>query len=67
MSIQEQVFRLEVPIDDVMQVEIIERERNLGRVKLCYRVRKALYVGCQSPYPSKSIGCDEREKEKIYL
>jgi len=42
MAVEKQVFRLQVAIDDVVRVQVVERERNLGRVELCDWVGKAL-------------------------
>lgn len=42
MSVQQQVLRFEIAVDDVHAMKIIQCQRNLGSVELCYRVGKAL-------------------------
>lgn len=42
---EQQVFGLEVAVDDVERVEVVERERDLGRVEFGDRVGEALAEG----------------------
>ena len=40
---QEDVLRFEVSVDDVFAVEVVERERDFGRVELRYGIWEALH------------------------
>lgn len=42
VAVEEQIFRLQVPVDDIVRVQIVEGERDFRRVELCDRIRKAL-------------------------
>jgi len=42
MTIEEQVFRFQVTVDNVVAVEVIQCERNLGGVKLSNGIRETL-------------------------
>ena len=42
VKIEQDVLRLEVAVDDVERVQVVERERDLGRVELGYGVRESL-------------------------
>lgn len=42
---EQQVFGLEVAVDDVERVQVVERERDLGRVEFGDRVGEALAGG----------------------
>lgn len=42
---EEDVFRLQVAVDDVERVEVVERKCNLGGKELCDRIWEALREG----------------------
>jgi hypothetical protein len=42
MAVQEQVFRLQIAVDDVVRVQVVEGQRDLGRVEFGDGVREAL-------------------------
>ena len=53
---EQNILGLEVAVDDVVRVEIVERERDLGRVELRDWVHKALKsLACVSP-------CEDQEE-----
>lgn len=43
IEIEENIFRLEVAIDDIQRMEVVERERDFCRVELGYGIWKALW------------------------
>ena len=42
VPVEQQVFRLQVTVDDVPRVQILERQRDFGSVELGHGVREAL-------------------------
>lgn len=42
MSIEQQVFGLQVAVDDVLLVKVVERQGDLGSIELCDRIGKSL-------------------------
>jgi hypothetical protein len=44
MAIQKQVLRLQVAVDDVLLVEVVERESDLSSIKLGNGVGEALHL-----------------------
>lgn len=46
---QQQVFRLEIPVDDVQRVEVVQSEGYLCGVELGYGVGEALLVSMAPP------------------
>jgi len=53
VSVEQQVFWFEITVDDVVRVEVVEGERDLGSVELGHWVREALiqsddiHVACE--------------------
>lgn len=52
VSIEQQILRLQIAVDDVVRVQVVERERDFRRVELCNRVGKALWGVSPSLLPS---------------
>lgn len=44
MSVEKQILRLEITVNNAMQVQVFERERNLGSVEFGDWVRESLQV-----------------------
>ena len=42
MAVEEQIFGLEIAVDDVLRMQVVERERHFGGVEFGYGVGKAL-------------------------
>ena len=42
VPVEQQVFRLEITVDDIPRVQVLERQRDFGGVKLSNGVREAL-------------------------
>lgn len=67
MSVQQQVFRLEIAVDDVHAVEVIQGQSDFGGVELGNRVGEALSNLVSTEYAKLPIGrqwltCDFRSK-----
>lgn len=66
MAVQEQILGLQVAVDDVVRVQVIERERNLCGVELCDGIGKALWelvsVDARNQYTTR--GQENRSEEK---
>jgi hypothetical protein len=45
MPVKQQVFWLQIPVDDLFCVEVFQCEGNLGSIEFCYRVRESLSYG----------------------
>lgn len=48
VAVEQQVLGLQVTVDDVVRVQVVERERDFGRVELCDRIGKALALAQQA-------------------
>jgi hypothetical protein len=42
MPVEQQVFWLQIPVDDLLRVEVFQCEGDLGSIEFCYRVRESL-------------------------
>lgn len=42
MAVEQQILGLQVAVDDVVRVQVVERERDFGGVELCDWVGEAL-------------------------
>jgi hypothetical protein len=49
VPVEQQVLGLQVAVDDVVRVQVVQRERDFGRVELCDRVGKALWGSVVAP------------------
>lgn len=54
VEVEQDVLGLEVPVDDVVVVEVVKRERDLCCVEFCYRVGEALRMP-SAPSPRQSL------------
>jgi hypothetical protein len=48
VAVEQQIFRLQVAVDDVVRVQVVQRERDLGGVELCDGVGEALGLAQQT-------------------
>jgi len=44
MSVEQQVLGFQITVDDVVGMEVVERERDLGGVELCDWIWEALEI-----------------------
>lgn len=57
VSVQQQILRLEIAVDDVHAVEVVQGQGDFGRVELGNRVGEALSNLVSTEHAKLPIGC----------
>lgn len=53
MSVKEQVFRLQISINDLLRMEVLQSQGNFGRIELRYWIGKSLFRKSELDYEGK--------------